>query len=159
MLIPITGTDQVGTAKEKPESAKGLAANTPKKRVANNPKNVQTHKWKKGVSGNPRGRPKKDFLAVEEAQKHGLDAINTLAKIMKDDEQAGPTRVSAASTLLERGFGKAPQKVDLHATLGISEEFEKFLSVINEKAASQGNIKKAPSKVIDADFTTLIAAE
>jgi hypothetical protein len=68
--------------------------------------------YKKGESGNPRGRPKVNAEVRDLARVHTAGAINTLASIMQNGTEPASARVSAASILLDRGHGKAPQVIE-----------------------------------------------
>lgn len=65
-----------------------------------------------GQSGNPGGRPK----GVEEVQRlareHTKDAITTLIGIAKSLKSPAAARVSAATVLLDRGWGKPVQPTE-----------------------------------------------
>ena len=65
----------------------------------------------KGKSGNPKGRPKVDFEAREAARLFGEEAIKKLAELMRGDDSR--VAASAAQALLDRGFGKPSQSVEL----------------------------------------------
>jgi hypothetical protein len=67
--------------------------------------------WQKGKSGNPNGRPKMPPDVRELARGLSPDAITTLGEIMKDKEAQAGARVAAASTILDRAYGKAPQHI------------------------------------------------
>jgi hypothetical protein len=86
---------------------------------------------KKGEVRNPRGRPKKDYDLAKMAQAHAEKAIETLAKCLVDGESSWPAKVSAASELLDRGFGKAPQSLDVEHKVTLSDEFEAFVRRLN----------------------------
>ena len=92
---------------------------------------------KKGEVRNPRGRPKKDFDLAALAQNHAQDAIQTLVDVMKDPEATPSARVGAASEILDRGFGKAPQSIDMNATMTLSAEFETFIRMLNAGAGAK----------------------
>lgn len=81
----------------------------------------------KGCSGNPRGRPKRDHDIAALAREHAAAAIATLADIMADPYGPPATRVMAANALLDRGYGRAPQSLELQHTLTIADEFEAFV--------------------------------
>lgn len=77
--------------------------------------------FKKGRSGNPRGRPKKlpeldkllaDVLGEE---KDGLTAAEAILKAIRSKAFRGDVR--AAEVLLDRAWGKAKQSID-HTTDG-----------------------------------------
>lgn len=84
----------------------------------------------KGRSGNPRGRPKRDHDIAALAREHGIASIATLAAIMADPQAPPATRVTAANALLDRGYGRAPQSLDLHHTMTLADEFESFVRVL-----------------------------
>lgn len=65
-----------------------------------------------GQSGNPGGRPKAAARVRDAAREHTEAAIETLVSIMRDDGAASAARVSAASAILDRGYGKPSQPVD-----------------------------------------------
>ena len=67
--------------------------------------------FEKGKSGNPGGRPKAEGEIRELARQHGPDAIDKLVEHMNSED----TRLSqsAAIALLDRGFGKPPQALNL----------------------------------------------
>ena len=67
--------------------------------------------YKKGQSGNPRGRPKRDAEVSELARVHTAEALETLASVMRNTKAPASARVSAASAILDRGHGKAPQHI------------------------------------------------
>jgi hypothetical protein len=71
-----------------------------------------------GASGNPGGRPKAASVIAIEARKHGLAMVAVLNSIARKgkSEQA---RIAAATALLDRGYGKPAQSVELnfHANL------------------------------------------
>jgi hypothetical protein len=66
-----------------------------------------------GVSGNPGGKPKKIREVAAAARERTMEAIETLTEIMRDAKATASARVSAADILLERGWGKAPQTIEL----------------------------------------------
>ena len=96
---------------------------------------------KKGQVLNPRGRPKKDLDLAQLAQKHAERAIATLAQCLTDPVASWPARVSAASELLDRGFGRPPQCLDLKHEVTFGEQFETFIR--RSKAGRDGNVIEA----------------
>jgi hypothetical protein len=85
----------------------------------------------KGESGNPLGRPKDlsippvyapDLTAADrrpipnlvvEARKYSGLAVDTLVELTKT-KYSGSTRYNAATALLDRGYGRPAQSLDLH---------------------------------------------
>ena len=69
--------------------------------------------FQKGHSGNPKGRPQKDKDLAEKARVYTELSIVTLVEVCGDLEEKGSARVAAARELLDRGWGKAPQVINL----------------------------------------------
>lgn len=75
-----------------------------------------------GVSGNPRGRPKRlatiearrtEISVKELARQCAPEALLTLRTIMLNDKAPHGARISAATAILDRGYGKARQEVEI----------------------------------------------
>ena len=98
---------------------------------ANNPENKLSH-WQPGQSGNPSGRPKgtRDLagyvLETTDGGKELVDALVSLARgVMpnvaaqksskpRKDQQVRPAdQLKAIEVLLDRGFGRSPQQLDI----------------------------------------------
>ncbi len=97
-------------------------------------------------SRNPSGRPKKDLDLAALAQAHAKKAVETLVEVMSDTQATPSARVSAASEILDRGFGSAPKSLDINHTMTISEAFEDFIR-------SLGHGSRAPvleATIVDA---------
>ena len=84
------------------------------------PENILAHKFPKGVSGNPKGRPKlpdlkkvlASVLGDEKEQKTALEAI-----MMAMRKKALNGDVRAAQFLVDRGYGMAKQDISLTGTI------------------------------------------
>lgn len=106
---------------------------------------------KPGEVRNPRGRPKKDYVLADLAQVHAEKAIATLVSVMSNEENPPAARISAASELLDRGFGRAPQSLDVKTTVTLSEEFEAFVRSLGRKPGDDAKvIEAAETDVSDA---------
>ena len=85
------------------------------------PENVIPHKWKKGQSGNPAGRPKKipeirELLAnVLGDEKDGKTAAEAILMALRAKATKGDVR--AAELLLDRAYGKAIQPINADVTM------------------------------------------
>ncbi len=80
-----------------------------------------------GQSGNPRGRPKRDHDVAQLARRHTVEAIQALVDVMRDEASPPSARVSAATVLLDRGYGRPPQSLDVQHKMSMEEEFDKFV--------------------------------
>lgn len=67
--------------------------------------------FQKGKSGNPGGRPKELAEVRELARKHTTVAIERLVEWMRSNQPKAS--VAACNAILDRGWGKAPQSMEL----------------------------------------------
>jgi hypothetical protein len=67
--------------------------------------------FRPGQSGNPGGRPKGERSVREIAQQHTIEAMETLVHVMRTGKNS--ERVQAATALLDRGWGKPTQSVEM----------------------------------------------
>lgn len=73
--------------------------------------------FKPGESGNPGGRPKKDTTIVDLCRAAAPEAIAEIIRLSKhsSDEKI---KVQACREILDRGYGKAAQAVELSGSDG-----------------------------------------
>lgn len=83
------------------------------------PKHANGSTWQKGKSGNPGGRSPRvgpnGETAAQLARMHTAEAIQTLAEGLKAPEWQ--IRVACAQALLDRGWGKPKESMDLDANV------------------------------------------
>jgi len=113
---------QISRVKDKPENR--LKQTRPGKRKA--PRSA----WKKGQSGNPGGRPKEVAEVRELSRQYTEEAIQTLVTLMQS-AKVERTRLAAASELLDRGYGRPPQAVDLGGPIQIVNYDSERLSTLS----------------------------
>jgi hypothetical protein len=125
----------------------------------------------KGRSGNPAGRPRNPPLLAEyapdpaaadrriipnvvvEARKYSALAIDTLVELTKD-HYPGSTRYNAATALLDRGYGRPAQSLDLHLSAdAITKRLSDMTDV--ELAALEARIIAAAPIVLEATAEVL----
>lgn len=82
--------------------------------------NLPHHLWKPGVSGNPLGYTKPMRTAQEMAREHAEAAIATLKRNLDSPNVAGANQ--AAQILLDRAFGKAPERIEM--SVGIFDSMQ-----------------------------------
>lgn len=68
--------------------------------------------WTPGQSGNPSGRTPIPAEIVNAAREMTMDALNTLRDVMLNAPESG-ARIRAAEAILDRGWGRAMQAIDL----------------------------------------------
>jgi hypothetical protein len=76
------------------------------------------------------------------ARKHTHKAINTLVSIMVEPKAPAAARIMAANSLLDRGWGKAAQLVDVKGT--VRELIEVKLSVVQAAPARDIGATREP---------------
>jgi len=102
------------------------------------------HAWKPGQSGNPRGRPKADFDIQAIAKAHTHEAIKALVLSLQDER----TRVPAAVALLDRGWGKPSQSLDINSNSTIE------LHLVAARAISASLIEHQQTPTIETIEST-----
>jgi hypothetical protein len=76
-----------------------------------NPENVLPYRFKKGQSGNPRGRPKepwREWLTGKPEE----EARALIAHLIRDQRGKPETRLRAAQYLLDHAHGRAKETVE-----------------------------------------------
>jgi len=86
--------------------------------------------WEKGQSGNPKGRPTGYGGVRELARAHTSEAVECLVTIMNDQNAAPSARTSAASSLLDRAWGRPEQTLSASV---IGETYSDVLKRIAEE--------------------------
>jgi hypothetical protein len=98
-------------------------------------------RFQPGQSGNPRGRPKRDLEVAELARLYTADAIATLVSLMSDSGAPPSARVAAATAILDRGWGRPPQALDVTQRHSISEEFEALVREMQTSRRATGGVQ------------------
>jgi len=108
--------------------------------------------WKRGVSGNPGGRPK--CHATVEAHKIIADvkaaareltpkAIAALESVMDDPKAPPAARVGAATAILDRGWGRPTQSIE--GQVGLT--FQRMILMATEREERQALPPGPPGEV------------
>ena len=135
--------------------------------TANNPNN-NLSPWKPGQSGNPSGRPKgtRDLagyvLETTDGGKELVDALVSIARGIlpnvavqadsrpRKDQQVRPAdQLKAIEMLLDRGFGRSPQQLDIAHSVNdrpLAHLSDETLQLLVESARQ---LKESSSVVVD----------
>ena len=86
--------------------------------ISNKPNNMpRGQPFEKGKSGNPGGRPKRtpeEVDLIEACRTKTPEALNTILELMEGSDN-DRVKLAAAQYVLERGWGKAPERIELLA--------------------------------------------
>jgi hypothetical protein len=107
-----------------------------------------------GQSGNPGGRPRDVAHVRELAREYTADALAVLAELMADPHQPAAARTRAAEALLDRGWGKASQLVEVDPASGSLAKVSLYLPDNGRNPADKGIDY---SKLSDEDLRTILA--
>ena len=111
-------------------------------------------RWVKGAaSPNPGGRPAILGELREAARGYSQEALEVLASVMRDTEAPPAARVTAARELLDRGFGKAAQSVEMDVKVDMARAHAEVLMELSQKARQA----KAQAHMIDVTPSPAIA--
>ncbi len=90
-----------------------------------------------GHSGNPTGGRKADKTVKALAREHTAAAIETLASILKNEAATESSRVQAATALLDRGWGRPLQQLEVGEAGAFSDMDETALDAFIAHAATR----------------------
>jgi hypothetical protein len=102
--------------------------------------------WKAGQSGNPNGRPKPEVDIAALARKHGTKCIEVVVDLLSSEDEK--MRLSAAIALLDRGFGRPKQEMDINSNSTIE------LHLVAARAISQTLIEQQSTPTIETIEST-----
>jgi peptidyl-tRNA hydrolase len=89
------------------------------------------------------------------ARDYAEDAIETLVEVMRDGDAKAVARVSAARTLLERGFGAPERKVEQQVDVRVYDERQAHLSALQRLAARANPVMEDKRLIQDAEYTEI----
>ena len=92
-------------------------------------------KFKKGLSGNPGGRPKVLGELQQIARLHAPDAIAELARLSLK-AKSETARIAAIRELLDRGYGRARQSMEIGTAPGL-DVIQELLDEIDSRQREQ----------------------
>lgn len=91
-------------------------------------KNIEAHQFKKGQSGNPKGRPPTPEATKQLLKDASYEAAYNVIRIAKNPKH--PKQLQACQDILDRNFGKATQPIDVGEDNAIKiivpEEFKRL---------------------------------
>ena len=107
-------------------------------------------RWVKGQSGNPGGRPKMPEDLKRAMQGLAEDAIKVLREALSSDDER--VRIMAAGHVLDRGYGKPTQAVDLTAKTDLGAAHLEVLKAHMESRRG-GEVTAVASPSVEEDET------
>lgn len=96
-------------------------------------------RFQPGKSGNPGGRPKLEGRIRELAQSYGEAAVETLAKLLR--HRNPKIKLGAAEALLNRGFGRPPQAIQMSFLQGELAQRIAALTDDEKRQVAQGDVR------------------
>ncbi len=122
--------------------------------ISNKPKAMpRGQPFEKGKSGNPGGRPKRteeEVDLIEACRVKTPEALQTILELMEGSDN-DRVKLAAAQYVIERGYGKAPERIELlAATVDLSADDidlspeEAYLQVIKGGRIPVKNSNPAP---------------
>ena len=109
--------------------------------------------WQKGMaSPNAGGRPAVIRDLREAAQGYSEEALETLASVMRDQASPPAAKVAAARELLDRGFGKAMQALDVSSKVDMGATAAQVLMDLANRGKAAKAAEVARSGTIEAVF-------